>query len=61
MYIVLLDKKFCNISKKRIDVSDLHNQSAIDLDSFQKIYKVMKENKLKPFENYEGMTMLLSF
>ena len=57
-YIALLDKK--NVSKEIIDVDALPNQSAINLDSFQKIDKAMKENKLNLFNNYKDIIMLLN-
>ena len=60
-YIALLDKKNSKIPKERIDFGALPNQSAIDLDSFQKIGKAIKEKKSRPYDNYKDMIMLLNF
>ena len=59
-YIAILEKKI-SIPKERIDFGALPNQSAIDLDSFQKIGKAIKENKLRPYKNYKDVIMLLNF
>ena len=60
-YIVLLDKKFSNISKERIDFVSLPNQNANNLDSFQKFEKAIKENRSRLYDNYKDIMMLLNF
>ena len=45
-----------NISKERIDFGAIPNQSAIDLDSSQKI-----GDKRKQIKKYKDMIMLLNF
>ena len=42
-YTALLDHKFNEIAKERVDFGSLPNRSAIDISSFDKIANAIKE------------------
>ena len=60
-FTALLDHKFKEIAKKRIDFGSLPNRSAVDLDSLQKIETAIKEGKINPYSDYDDLIMLINF
>ena len=60
-YTALLDHKFREIAKERIDFGSLPNRSAIDFASFLKVENAVKEGKIDPYSVYNDLIMLVNF
>ena len=60
-YTALLDHKFNEIVKERVDFGSLPNRSAIDISSFHKIGIAIKEGMIKPYTVYDDLILLINF
>ena len=60
-YVAVLNKKFLEISKERIDFGSTPNKSAIDMALLPKIASAIKIGDQKPYDNFEHFKMLLNF
>ena len=60
-YRVLLDYKFDEIAKERVDFGSLPNSSVINISSFDKIANAIKVGKIKPCTVYDDFMMLINF
>ena len=60
-YTAILNHKFAIIVKARLYFGSLLNWRAIDMASFAKVCVTLREGRLKPYDNFYHLTMLVNF
>ena len=57
----VLSHKFAIIIKARLDFGSLSNRCAIDMTSFAKVRDSLREEWLKPYDDFSHLTMFVNF